>query len=70
MMTEGVAAARPGGAIRMGHVIERLIVRENLNRPVSPPALMPPPPTPHCARQITLYANLPACRRRVDLSNK
>ena len=38
LMAEQVAAARPGGAIRMGNVIERIIARNNLERPVSPPA--------------------------------
>ena len=41
LMAERVAAARPGGAIYMGDVIERIITRDNLERPNSPPARMP-----------------------------
>ena len=36
-MAERVAAARLGGAIRMGDVIERIIARDNLERLLSPP---------------------------------
>ena len=32
LVAEHVAAARPGGAIRMGDVIERIIARDNLTR--------------------------------------
>ena len=35
---ELVAAARPGRAIRMGYVIEQIIARDNLERPISPSA--------------------------------
>ena len=45
LVAERVAALRPGGAIRMGDVIERIIARDNLVRPFSPPARMPSPPT-------------------------
>ena len=45
LVAERVAAARPGGAIRMGEVLQRIISRDNLERPVSPPARMPAPPT-------------------------
>ena len=34
LVAERVAAARPGGAIRMGDVIKRIIARDNLARPV------------------------------------
>ena len=37
LMAERVAAARPGGVIRMGKVIERIIDRDNLERPALPP---------------------------------
>ena len=37
VVAEQVAAARPGGAIRMGDVIERIIARDNLERVISPP---------------------------------
>ena len=37
-MAERVAATRHYGAIRMGDVIKRIIARDNLERPVSPPA--------------------------------
>ena len=46
LVAERQAAARPGGAIRMGDVIEQIIACDHLERPVSPPAWMPPPPTP------------------------
>ena len=41
LMAERVVAPRPGGAIRMGDVIERIIALDNLERPVTPPARMP-----------------------------
>ena len=44
---ERAAAARPGAAIRMGDVIERIIARDNLHMPNSPPkrltTLLPQP---------------------------
>ena len=43
MVAEREAAARPGGAIRMGDVIERIIARDHHKRPVSPPVRMPAP---------------------------
>ena len=46
LVADRVAAARPGGAIMMGDVIERIIARDNLERPISPPARMPELPTP------------------------
>ena len=66
LFAERVAAARPGGAIRMGDVIERIIARDNLERPVSPPARMPAPPTPERAGPSELNAHLPPFHRRVD----
>ena len=41
LIAERVAAARPGGAIRMGDVIERIIARDNIERPNLLPARMP-----------------------------
>ena len=35
LITKRVAAARLGGAIRMGEIIERIIACDNLERPVS-----------------------------------
>ena len=46
LMAERVAAARSGGAIRIGEVIERIIALDNLEQPNSPPARMPVPPPP------------------------
>ena len=69
-MAERQAAVRPGGAIRMGDVIEQIIAREHLERPVSPPAWMPRPPTPQRAGASKLNAYLPPFRRRVEFSNK
>ena len=65
-MAERVAAARPGGAIRMGDVIERIIARDNLDRPVSPLSRMLAPPTQQRAGPSELNAHLPPFRRRVD----
>ena len=66
LVAERVAAARPGGVIRTGDVIERIIARHNLTRPVSPPARMQAPATPQCAGPSGLNAYLLPFRRRVD----
>ena len=60
------AAVPPGNAIRMGDVIEQIIARKHLKRPVSPPAWMPPPPTPKRAGPSELNAHLLPFRRRVN----
>ena len=65
-----VAAARPGGAIRMGEVIERIIACHNLERPVSPAARMPAPPTQQHAGPSGVNAHLPQFHRRVDSSDE
>ena len=65
-----MADSRPNGAIRMGEIIERIIARENLERPVSPPARMQAPPTPQRAGPSGLNAHLPPFRRRVDSSDE
>ena len=70
LVAERVAAARPVGAIRMGDVIERIIARDNLERPISPPARMPEPPTPQRAGPSGLNANLPPFRRRIDSTDE
>ena len=70
LVAERVAAARPGGAIRMGDVIERIIARDNLERPISPPARMPEPPTPQRAGPSELNAHFPPFRRRIDSSDE
>ena len=62
LMAERVAAARPGGAIRMGEVIERIIARDNLERRVSPPARLLAPPTPERAGPYELNTHLPPFR--------
>ena len=69
-MAERVAVARPGNAIRMGDVINRIIARDNLERPISPPARMPEPPTPQRAGPSGLNAHLPPFRRRIDSSDE
>ena len=43
LVTEREAATRPDGAIRICDVIEQIIAREHIQRPVSPPARMPAP---------------------------
>ena len=70
LVGERMAAARPGGAIRMGDVIERIIARDNRTRPVSPPVRMPAPPTPQRAGPSGLNAYLPPFRCRVDFSDE
>ena len=74
-----VAAARRGDAIRMGVVIEQIIARDNLARPVSPPTQMPAPPTPQRARPSGVNAHLhrsdvastlPMKRNRSDQSGR
>ena len=70
LMAERVASARPGGAIRLGDVIERIIARDNLERPVTPPARMPALPTQHRSGPSGLNAQLPQFRRRVDSSDE
>ena len=54
----------------MGDVIERIIARDNLERPISPPARMPEPPTPQRAGLSGLNAHLPPFRRRIDSSDE
>ena len=66
LMAERVAAARPGNAIRINEVIERIIAHDNLERLNSPPARMVAPPIPKRAAPIGLNAHLPPFRRRVD----
>ena len=66
LISERVAATRLGGSIRMGDVIERIIARDNPERPNSPPARMPAPFTPQRAGPSRLNAHLPPFRRRVD----
>ena len=70
LMAERVAAARPYGAIRIGDVIERIIARDNLKLPVSPPLRMPAPPNQQRPGPSGLNAHLPPFRRRVDSSDE
>ena len=70
LMAERVAAARPGGAIQMGDVIERIIARDNLKRPVSPPVRMPAPPTQQRAGPSGLNAHSSPFRLRMDSSDE
>ena len=67
---EQVAAARPGGAIRMGEVIEQIIARDNLKWPISLPSRMPAPPMPQRARPSKLNAHFPPFLCRVDSSDE
>ena len=52
----------------MGEVIERIIARDNLERPISPLALMPEQPRPQRAGPSGLNAHLPPFRRRINSS--
>ena len=70
LMAERLAFARHGGAIRMGEVSERIIARQNLEWPVSPPARMLAPLTPERAVPSGLNAHLPPFRRRMNSSDE
>ena len=70
LMAELVAAARSGGAIRMGDEIERIIARDTLERPVSPPAQMPAPLTPKRSGPSGLNAHLPPFCPHVNSSDE
>ena len=54
----------------MGNVIERIIARDKLERPVSPPARMPQLPSPQRAKPSCLIGHMPAICRRVDSSDE
>ena len=54
----------------MGDVLERIIARDNLERPISPPARMPEPPTPQRAEPSGINAHLPPFRRRINSSDE
>ena len=54
----------------MSDVIERIIARDNLALPISPPARMPAPATPKRAGQSGLNAHLLPFWRRVDSSDE
>ena len=70
LVAERVAASRPDGAIRMRDVIERIIARDNLERPVSPPVRMPAPAKPQRAKPSERNAHAPPFRRRIDSSDE
>ena len=70
LMAERDAHARLGRVIRMGKVIERIIARDNIEQPVSPPARMLAPTTQQRAGLIGLNAHLPPFRRRLNHSMK
>ena len=70
LVAEQIAAARPAGAILMGDVIERIIARDNLERPILPPTRMPEPPTPQRAWSSWLNADVPPFRPRIDSSDE
>ena len=70
IVAERVAVARPYGAIRMGEVIERIIARDNLERPISFPARMPKQPTPQCATPNGLISHSPPFCRCIDSSDE
>ena len=53
----------------MGDVIERIITLDHFERPLSPPARMPAPPTPQRAGSSGLKAHAPPFCSRFDLSD-
>ena len=65
-----LAVARQGGASWMDNVIKRIIERDYLKRPMSPPARMLEPPTPQRAILSGLNAHLPQFCYRIDLFDK
>ena len=69
LVAERVAAARPDSAIRMVDVIERIIPRDNPEKPLSPLSQMPAPLTPQRAGPSGLNAYLPPFYRRVDFAD-
>ena len=70
LIAETLSVARLVCAIRMCDVIERIIARNNLERPVSPPARMPAPVTPQRAGPSGLNAHLPQFCQCVDSSDE
>ena len=66
LLAKRVAAERPGGSIRMNEVIERIIARDNLEKPVSALARMLAPPTQQRAEPSGLNSHSPSFRRRVS----
>ena len=70
LLAKRMADARPGGAIRMGEVIEKIIARGNLERPVSPPTRIPALHTPQRAGPSGLNAHLPPFCPRIDSSDE
>ena len=64
LMAERVAVVWPGGALRINEFIERIIARDNFERPDSPLARMPAPFTSQRAVPSGLNAHLPpfSCR--------
>ena len=69
LVAERLAASRPGGAIRMGDVIERSIASDDLERFVSSPARMPAPPTLQRAGLSGRNVHAPPFCCRVDSSD-
>ena len=65
-----VAAARPGGAIRIGDVIKQINALNHLEWPITPPARLPELPTPQRAGTSGLNAPLPPFRCRIDSSDE
>ena len=70
LVAKPVSAARPNGTIRMGDVLKRIIARDDPERPISPLAQMPEPPTPQRAILSGLNAHLPPFRRNIDSSDE
>ena len=70
LMVERVAAARLGGAIWIGNVIERIIAYDNIKRPNFSPAYLAAPPPTQRAKPSGLNARLPPFRRHVQSSDE
>ena len=70
VMAKRVAAAQPGRAIRVDDEIERIIARDNLERPILPPARLPELPTTQRAGLSGLNAHLPQFRRYIESSDE
>ena len=70
LMAKYVAAARPSCPILISEMIERIIARDNLERPVLPFARMLASPTQQRAGPSGLNVHLPLFRRRVNSSDE
>lgn len=70
LVAERVTAARPGCANGMGHLIEQIIARDTIERPISPATRMPQQPKHKRAKLSQLNVHLTPFRRRINSCDK